>query len=676
MTVQTLGAYSKAVQYLEMGYSVIPVDKDKRAKVKWEKYQHEHATMEDLEHWFLNQPSNNIAIVTGKISGITVIDLDKHKGVDMTQFPTDTYRVKTGNGGIHLYYAYHEDAPTVADIFKDGKGVDIRNDGGYVVAPPSVITPKYEGEDGVYMVLDQKPIAAFPHELFKFKKQKKSMESRLNLTEGGRNDAITSIIGELLGKYPEVKWEKTVWPLVLAANNSYNPPLSLEELKTTFASVAKLEKGNKTMKRSIPSPVQFNSEEIIEITLRRNKSGTPHKDMVNALFAFQQHPHYARTVKFNTFKSEIEINGKPMTEEDVFKAQHFLQNDIDLASISKTIVYEALQHHAFNNKYDEALDWLKSLTWDGEKRLEKWIPRACGVADTQYHSAIGAQWMLGMVKRLVYAGSVFDHVLTVVGRQGVGKTSLFRIIGGDWYKSHTESVDTKDFYLKLRGACLIDLDEGATMNKSDSIKIKSIITETVDEYRAPYDRVTQKYPRRFVFSMSTNDLEPFKDQTGNRRYWILKIDEKVDFAWLQDNREQIFAEAYHCLMNHVELPAVPIEEAERLQQEATVKDEWYNTIMIWVSNKTGYRKGDPEFSVNIQDVYEGALGGKELHRLDRQTELRIGTILRNDLKMHKRRVRIADSLQNRFFLDEREAKLLQDEFKRKGYEQRDFDDNY
>lgn len=665
----TLGAYSKAVQYLEMGYSVIPVDKDKRAKVKWEKYQHEYATMDDLEHWFLNQPHNNIAIVTGEISGITVIDLDKHKGVDLTQFPEDTYTVKTGNGGLHLYYAYNPEAPTIADFFKDGKGVDIRNDGGYVVAPPSVITPKYEGEDGVYMVKRQLPVSPFPNDRFKFAKKKKAMSDRLNLTIGSRNTAITSIIGELLSKYPETKWESEVWPLVIAANNTYNPPLDESELKTTFESVAKLERGNKHVVKSIPSPVQFSTEQTIDILLRKNKSGTPHKDMVNAILAFEQHPAYAKTVRFNTFKAEIEINGKPMTEEDVYKAQYLLQNDIDLSSISKTTVYEALQHHAFNNKYDEAIDWLKSLQWDGAKRLERWLHFSCGVPDNLYHSAIGAQWMLGMVKRLVYAGSVFDHVLTVVGRQGIGKTSLFRIIGGDWYKSHTESVDGKDFYLKLRGACLIDLDEGATMNKSDSIKIKSIITETVDEYRAPYDRVTQKYPRRFVFSMSTNDLEPFRDQTGNRRYWIVKIEEKVNFAWLQDNRDQIFAEAYHALMNHVELPQVPLDEAERLQQEATVKDEWYNAIMSWVSKRRDYRMGDPEFSLNLQEVYEGALGGEDLHRLDRQAEMRIGSVLRNDLKMHKRRVRIDDSLQNRFFLDDREAKRLQEEWVKNGGEE-------
>lgn len=658
--IETIGAYSKALQYRELGYSVIPVGKDKKATVKWEKYQHEYPTDAELESWFLDNPNHNIAIVTGKISGITVIDLDSHKGVNPADFPQDTFTVKTGNGGVHLYFEYHPDAPTAADVFKDGKGVDVRNDGGYVVAPPSVIIPKYDGEDGVYMIRRHLPVARFPLDLLKrMKAKKKTVKERLNLTEGSRNDSIASLTGELMAKYHESKWETSVWSIIVAANATYKPPLPEGELRATFESIAKRARTDKT----IVSPVQFNTNETIDILLRKSKSGIPHKDMVNALRSFEQHPAYSKTVRFNTFRSEIEINGRAMTEEDVFKAQHFLQNDVDLAGITKTIVYEALQHHAFNNKYDEALEWLRGLVWDGQPRLTQWLTKACGVPDTQYHQAIGSQWMLGMVKRLVYPGSVFDHVLTLVGRQGLGKTSIFRIIGGDWYKSHTESVDNKDFFLKLRGACLIDLDEGATMNKSESIKIKSVITETVDEYRAPYDRVTQKYPRRFVFSMSTNDSEPFRDQTGNRRYWVVRFDQKADFAWLQDNRDQLFAEAYYVLMNHVELPEVPVEDALKMQDEATVKDEWYNAIVQWIGDRPGYRKGDPEFSVTVRDVYEGALGGKEIYKIDRQTELRIGSILRNDLHMTKRRVRSGNGLQNRFFLDDVEVKRIAEENK-------------
>lgn len=201
------------------------------------------------------------------------------------------------------------------------------------------------------------------------------------------------------------------------------------------------------------------------------------------------------------------------------------------------------------------------------------------------------------------------------------------------------------------------------MNKSDSIKIKSIITETVDEYRAPYDRVTQKYPRRFVFSMSTNDLEPFKDQTGNRRYWIIKIDEKVNFAWLSDNRDQLFAEAYYCLMNQIELPQVPLDIAQKIQEEATSKDAWYDAIMEYVQTNIRYRKGDPEFTITLEDIYKHALKGDSLSKMDLGVQMRIGNILRNDLKMEKRRIMEDGVRQHRYYLIPHEAERLAESFK-------------
>lgn len=426
------------------------------------------------------------------------------------------------------------------------------------------------------------------------------------------------------------------------------------------------EKTKIPMRGSIVSPLQPNDPEFIEMKLQRNKNGTPHNNLVNALAAFESHPAYANTVKFNSFRLQIEVNGRPLEEKDIMKAQQFLQMEIGLSNVSKATAGDALILHAHKNTYDEAIDWLKSLEWDGVPRLEHWLIHSCNVEPSLYHRAIGAQWLMAMVNRLVHPGAIFDHVLTMYGTQGIGKTSFFRIIGGDWYKAHTEGVDNKDFFLKLRGACLIDLDEGATMYKSDSIKLKSIVTETCDEFRAPYERVTQKYPRRFIFSMSTNDPEPLKDQTGNRRYWILRVESQINFKWLEENRTQLFAEAYHAVKNKVAYPEVPLDVATQLQNESSHKDSWVNAIADRLSDNPGYRQGDSEFKVTIQQVYQEYLGGEDIIRLDRSTEMRISNILANEFKMHRVK-KMVDGKRKYFYqLTPKECQRLKEEYEADG----------
>ena len=419
------------------------------------------------------------------------------------------------------------------------------------------------------------------------------------------------------------------------------------------------------MRGSIISPLQPDDPEFLPMKLMTNKSGTPHNNLMNAVIALEGHPRYSKTIRYNSFQNKIEIDGREITDNDYAVVQAFLQGEVGLTNISFDNVKRAVGMHSFKNKYDEALDWLKSLTWDGTPRLEHWLIHSCGVEPTLYHRAIGAQWMLGMVGRLVHPGMVFDHVLTMHGTQGIGKTSFFRAIGGKWYKSHTETVDGKDFYMKLQGACLIDLDEGATMFKSDSIKLKSIITETCDEFRAPWGTVTQKFPRRFVFSMSTNDPEPLKDQTGNRRYWILRVDNKINLQWVEENREQLFAEAYHAVVNKVEYPAVPMDVATEIQEQSTEKDEWIGTIHSWlVHTFTAYKKAMPEFSVSISEVYEGALKGEDISKLDRRTQMRIGNILTNEFHLVRERRMVDGTRQNRYTFTKQGLKERAEEYEK------------
>lgn len=224
-----------AKKYIAAGFSVIPVGTDKKPIVQWREYQTRYATDAELEEWF-SEP-RNIGIVTGKISGITVVDIDAKNGglesMKSLRLPL-TWSVKTGGGGWHLYFNYDERVHQTQALYQ---GVDIRNDGGYVIAPPSmhISGNRYEWsfKDG-----DK---ADIPADLFVQRDiVKKDWAGLLKLgtTEGNRNGTAASLFGKLMTMFKVEEWE-TVWDIGKFWNMKNNPPLEEQELRSVFESIAK-----------------------------------------------------------------------------------------------------------------------------------------------------------------------------------------------------------------------------------------------------------------------------------------------------------------------------------------------------------------------------------------------------------------------------------------------------
>ncbi len=136
----------------EKNCSVIPVRGDKRPLIKWEQYQKERATEKQIKDWFQKWPDAMIGIVTGSISGLSVIDIDTEEGFkeidklipDSILMPTS----QTPKGGKHLYFQSPE--KIISNNSRIIPGCDFRGEGGYIIAPPSVNANKkhYKWVDG------------------------------------------------------------------------------------------------------------------------------------------------------------------------------------------------------------------------------------------------------------------------------------------------------------------------------------------------------------------------------------------------------------------------------------------------------------------------------------------------------------------------------------------------
>lgn len=252
--------------YLKQGMSVIPVlPRDKRPAQQWKQFQDRYADDDEVARWWEQWPDANIGIVTGSISGISVIDVDGQAGLDSInehQIRPPTTRVIKTPKGWHLYYQYREDWHTGAGFLP---GIDVRNDGGYVVAPPSQIN------GNAYEVLRDLPVAAITLPITAFQKHSRAVagtpeerEARPNwvsdaiehgASQPGRNDTAT----RLVGYFHSLGTPKDIIEVLLADfGGRCNPPMDMRELRSTIDSVTRYQM--KVHAARIGEPPQFTNE--------------------------------------------------------------------------------------------------------------------------------------------------------------------------------------------------------------------------------------------------------------------------------------------------------------------------------------------------------------------------------------------------------------------------------
>lgn len=247
-----------ALKYLELGFSIIPLN-GKEPLIPWTKYQTERPTEEEVRRWFTESEPTGIGIITGKVSGTIVVDVEEGGSLEEL---TETVKVRTGGGGFHYYYKY-PDVPIKNSVKKIRDKMDIRSDGGYVVAPPSLhplTGNEYEWLNGPDMEFSDLPDWIIKKSKEKTKRDWKKISS--GVEEGERNNSAAAYIGKFFFNFPQDEWEDIVWPTIVDWNKNRNePPLGEDELRRIFESIADDAVNN-------PDSVQRDSikkEEVVEL---------------------------------------------------------------------------------------------------------------------------------------------------------------------------------------------------------------------------------------------------------------------------------------------------------------------------------------------------------------------------------------------------------------------------
>lgn len=241
-----------ALQYLALGFSIIPVGVNKKPLFQWKAFQARRASKEEVLLWLEEYKGSiaGVAMITGEISGVVAVDIEKDG--EIKDLPK-TVCSKTGGGGFHFFYKYDPKQP-IKNAGRIRELTDIRGDGGFIIMPPSK-----HASGNQYAWIDEfgtTPLAEFPYWLLKKPPHVTSLTDG-GVLEGKRNDAATRYAGKLIASLPQNKWETEGWKQFLDWNKATcQPPLPEFELKGTWESIKRSElQKQKETKKEDQSPI-------------------------------------------------------------------------------------------------------------------------------------------------------------------------------------------------------------------------------------------------------------------------------------------------------------------------------------------------------------------------------------------------------------------------------------
>lgn len=645
-----------ALEYAARGWAVFPLAEGTKIPCIQGGFTQATTDEEQIRLFWAARPNCNIGIATGGMSnGLVVVDvdLDNDKGEDgyvaLKAWEAEHGELQEGacastpRGGMHLYFT--SDEPFSCSTNQE-EGIDVRADGGFVVAPPSVRDDgrRYEWDlhpDDYGVPLMDSNTKAFVRNMQRNQSDGRKFELPDRIKDGERNDTLFRYACSLQAHSVP---DDVIVASVLGVNNSLcDHPLDTVECEKLVSSALSKRKG--------PSE-EVSAKRNVYRSLECNDRGAPYQTIANCMTVLVNDTRLAGRFGYNeiaytkTIECPVPWDQKPGTRQisDVDYSQFAAYMETQYGLRSKTKAIDAIANVCSQNRYNPIAEWLESLKWDGEERVRGLLPLFLGCEETDYNSEVISLFMRGAIARALHPGTKFDYMIVLVGKQGIGKSMFLRRLAHQsaWFNDNFNTIEGDNAVEKLRGMWMVEMAELLSVKKAKEVEaVKSFVTSTVDVIRPKYARETEQRPRVCVFAGTTNDMDFLSDPTGNRRFLPIhcNAEERQELLFDDDSQEffdQCWAEVYHKWKEGARSLVLPdnlAKLADDMRDSHTEDDPRVGIIQNYLDAKV-QRVGDLEgvdARVCVTELLKDALDISDYRNPPRRLVNEVHAIMRNSV---------------------------------------------
>lgn len=642
------------MDYINRGFAIIPLAPGEKVPAIQGGLTNWSDNPQDAMSYWSIRPRANIAIVCGEPSGnLVAIDLDCHGGPDGREtlraweaehgkLP-ETVSVITGSGGKHLLYRVNR---SFKKFENPQIGVDIRAEGSYVVAPPSIHP---NGEAYEWSVSpDDMDVAEANELVYQFieyampVKTSDGGHEKYDLPETIDRDRNKELFSYASSLRSTGRGEEEIRLLVHHANDTRcKPPLGKAEVDKICKSVLRYERGDGLRSRQIRKIAETLGEsDLVSVFERHDEPAPKMKDetvekVQNVLLSLREVRH---GLKLNVFDGRLHVLDKCVPNVP-WKGPHVLEAgestklrtvlERDYGIRKKSNYEDALLAFGATEgqQYDpmaEILSTLPMVRWADERTAgcslapieisedggATWTPSLAkvgtltaeylGVEPTSYANEVEKLMFRQLVARAKHPGCKADQMIVLVGKQGTGKSTFVSLLALDrtLFLEGFSDFNVEDLK-RISGKLVVEIPELDGFTGKDKNRIKSIITQTTDNYRESYAKNPVEHPRTALFFGTTNDGTFLNDNTGARRY--LLIESKSDMLGANPGlfdgaaeREirQAWAETIALyelwgeerFLRSLVLPKEVADESFAVQERYTEEDQLREMVISWAES--------------------------------------------------------------------------------------------